>query len=288
MMISSSALKNAEDILKKSQIPSWRLDAEILLAEVLRKDRSELMIRNNLKISNKKAFTFNRYIDRRKKFEPVAYILNNKEFFSLDFFVNKNSLIPRPETELMVEKAVKIYKNKNPNVLDIGTGSGCIIISVLRHLPKSRGIGLDISNDAIKVAKFNSERLLKVYNKRIKFMNLSIEKLSNNRIFDLILANPPYINSKDIRNLSKDIKRYEPKIALDGGKDGLDVIKKVIYKSFKILKHNGTLAIEIGNNQYFAVSKLLRKNGFKETTLLKDYKNNIRCIFSTLKWRVFK
>jgi len=283
MMISSSALKNAESILKKSQIPSWRLDAEILLAEVLRKDRSELIIRNNIKISNKKAFTFNRYIDRRKKFEPVAYILNNKEFFSLDFFVNKNSLIPRPETELMVEKAIKIYQNKAPNILDIGTGSGCIIISVLRHLPKSRGIGLDISKNAIKVAKFNSKRLLKVYNKRIKFMNLSIEKLSNNRIFDLILANPPYINSKDIRNLSTDIKRYEPKIALDGGKDGLDVIKKVIYKSLKILKHNGTLAIEIGNNQYFAVSKLLRKNGFKETTLLKDYKNNIRCIFSTLK-----
>ncbi len=283
MMISSSALKNAESILKKSQIPSWRLDAEILLAKVLCKDRSELIIRNNIKISNKKAFTFNRYIDRRKKFEPVAYILNNKEFFSLDFFVNKNSLIPRPETELMVEKAIKIYQNKAPNILDIGTGSGCIIISVLRHLPKSRGIGLDISKNAIKVAKFNSKRLLKVYNKRIKFMNLSIEKLSNNRIFDLILANPPYINSKDIRNLSRDIKRYEPKIALDGGKDGLDVIKKVIYKSLKILKHNGTLAIEIGNNQYFAVSKLLRKNGFKETTLLKDYKNNIRCIFSTLK-----
>jgi len=259
------------------------LDAEILLAEVLRKDRSELIIRNNIKISNNKAFTFNRYIDRRKKFEPIAYILNSKEFFSLDFFVNKNSLIPRPETELMVEKAVKIYKNKAPNILDIGTGSGCIIISVLRHLPKSRGIGLDISKNAIKVAKFNSERLLKVYNKRIKFMNVSIEKLSNNRIFDLILANPPYINSKDIRNLSTDIKRYEPKIALDGGKDGLDVIKKVIYKSLKILKHNGMLAIEIGNNQYFAVSKLLRKNGFKETTLLKDYKNNIRCIFSTLK-----
>ena len=288
MIISSSALKNAEDILKKSQISSWRLDAEILLAEALRKDRSEIIIRNDIKISNKKAFTFNRYIDRRKKFEPVAYILNNKEFFSLDFFVNKNSLIPRPETELMVEKAVKIYKNKAPNILDIGTGSGCIIISVLRHLPKSRGIGLDISKNAIKVAKFNSERLLKVYNKRLKFMNVSIEKLSNNRIFDLILANPPYINSKDIRNLSTDIKRYEPKIALDGGKDGLDVIKKVIYKSLKILKHNGMLAIEIGNNQYFAVSKLLRKNGFKETTLLKDYKNNIRCIFSTLKWRVFK
>ena len=283
MMISSSALKNAESILKKSQIPSWRLDAEILLAEVLRKDRSELIIRNNIKISNKKAFTFNRYIDRRKKFEPVAYILNNKEFFSLDFFVNKNSLIPRPETELMVEKAIEIYKKKAPNILDIGTGSGCIIISVLRHLPKSRGIGLDISKNAIKVAKFNSERLLKVYNNRIKFMDLSIEELSNNRIFDLILANPPYINSKDIRNLSTDIKRYEPKIALDGGKDGLDVIKKVIYKSLRILKHNGTLAIEIGNNQYFAVSKLLRKNGFKETTLLKDYKNNIRCIFSTLK-----
>ena len=283
MMISSSALKNAESILKKSQSPSWRLDAEILLAEVLRKDRSELIIRNNIKISNKKAFTFNRYIDRRKKFEPVAYILNNKEFFSLDFFVNKNSLIPRPETELMVEKAIEIYKKKAPNILDIGTGSGCIIISVLRHLPKSRGIGLDISKNAIKVAKFNSEKLLKVYNKRLKFMNVSIEKLSNNRIFDLILANPPYINSKDIRNLPTDIKRYEPKIALDGGKDGLDVIKKVIYKSLRILKHNGTLAIEIGNNQYFAVSKLLRKNGFKETTLLKDYKNNIRCIFSTLK-----
>ena len=282
MIISSSALKNAESILKKSQIPSWRLDAEILLAKVLCKDRSELIIRNNIKISNKKAFTFNRYIDRRKKFEPVAYILNNKEFFSLDFFVNKNSLIPRPETELMVEKAIEIYKNKAPNILDIGTGSGCIIISVLRHLAKSRGIGLDISKNAIKVAKFNSERLLKVYNKRIKFMNLSIEKLSNNRIFDLILANPPYINSKDIRNLSTDIKRYEPKIALDGGKDGLDVIKKVIYKSKNILKINGMLALEIGNGQYKKVSQILKLNKFREKFIIKDFKNNIRCIFSIL------
>ena len=282
MMISSSALKNAESILKKSQIPSWRLDAEILLAEVLRKDRSELIIRNNIKISNKKAFTFNRYIDRRKKFEPVAYILNNKEFFSLDFFVNKNSLIPRPETELMVEKAIEIYKKKAPNILDIGTGSGCIIISVLRHLPKSRGIGLDISKNAIKVAKFNSEKLLKVYNKRLKFMNVSIEKLSNNRIFDLILANPPYINSKDIRNLSTDIKRYEPKIALDGGKDGLDVIKKVIYKAGEILKLNGLLALEIGNGQYREVSKLLFCRKFRIEYKIKDYKENIRCVISRL------
>ena len=288
MIISSLALKNAENILKKSQILSWRLDAEILLAEVLQKDRTEIITREDLKLSNEKVFIFDSYINRRKKFEPIAYILSNKEFFSLNFYVNKNSLIPRPETELMVEKAVKTFKNKAPNILDIGTGSGCIIISVLRYLPKSKGIGLDISKNAIKVAKLNSKRLLRVNNERLKFINSSIEKLSNNRIFDLILSNPPYINSKEIRNLSADIRRYEPKIALDGGKDGLDVIKKVIYKSLKILKHNGMLAIEIGNNQYFAVSKLLKENGFKVTSLIKDYKNNIRCIFSTLKWKTFK
>ena len=231
------------------------------------------------KIEIQKINNFERLIKRRSKKEPIAYILKQKEFWSKNFHVNHNTLIPRPETELMVEKIVQIFNSKDISILDIGTGTGCILLSILGELKNSRGVGVDISNKAINIAKKNSKKHFLTF--RAKFIKKSFDKIYNKK-FDLIVSNPPYIMKKDIKNLSEDIKRYEPKVALDGGNDGLDVIKKVIYKSKSILKIKGMLALEIGKGQYIKVSKILRKNNFKIKNLVSDYQENIRCILSTL------
>ena len=207
----------------------------------------------------------------------MAYILGEKEFWSKKFIVNKDTLIPRPETELLVEKLVKLFKGKKISILDIGTGSGCIILSLLSNLEKSVGLGVDISNKAILIANKNAER--HELSNRVKFLNKSFESIFSKK-FDLIVSNPPYIERKNIKNLSEDIKRFEPIMALDGGHDGLDLIKKVIYKSKRILKIKGTLALEIGNEQIKKVSKILFDNNFRIREIIKDYKNNVRCVIA--------
>ena len=161
----------------------------------------------------------------------------------------------------MVDKLVKIQKNQKISILDIGTGSGCILISLLSELNNSIGLGVDISNKAIKIAKKNAIKH-RIIN-RTKFLRASFSSIFNQK-FDLIVSNPPYIKKNDLKNLECDIKYYEPKIALDGGNDGLDVIKKVIYKTKHILKIKGMLALEIGNEQYKKVSKILLRNNFRK------------------------
>ena len=263
--------------LKKNGINTHRLDSEILLAKILKRQREELLINLDQRASLQTIKGFKKLIDRRSFKEPIAYILKEKEFWSKMFFVDKNTLIPRPETELMVEKIVSIFKNKDIKILDIGTGTGCILISILSELNKSRGVGIDISQKAIKIAIKN---LIKhKLTDQAKFYKRSFTEFYGSK-FDLIVSNPPYIKKKDIKNLDDDIKKFEPKLALDGGNDGLDVIKKVIYKSRSILKLNGMLALEIGNKQHKKVSKILRNNGFKTRFLVKDYKNNVRCILA--------
>ena len=265
--------------LQKQKIKTHRLDSEIFLSKVLNKSREQILIRLNQNMKNTEVFAFDNLIQRRLNKEPVAYIINEKEFWSKKFHVNKNTLIPRPETELLVEDLIKIYKNKNISLLDVGTGSGCIIISLLSELSNSKGVGIDISSRALKIAKQNA-LLHKVENK-IKFYDKSIIKLFKCK-FDLIVSNPPYIDTKNIKNLDDDIKKYEPLIALNGGNDGLDVIKKVIYKAKEILKINGRLAIEIGNGQSKKVSKELKINNFIIEKYIKDYKDNTRCLISKL------
>jgi release factor glutamine methyltransferase len=265
--------------LKNKNIYSHKLDSEILLSKVLNKTREELLINLNQEIEPQKISYFNRLIERRSSKEPIAYILKEKEFWSRNFLVDNNTLIPRPETELMVEKIVKIFKKKDIFFLDIGTGTGCILISILSELKNSKGIGIDISQKAIQIANANSEK--HELNQRVKFYRRSLSEIYQNK-FDLIVSNPPYIMKRDIKNLNEDIKKFEPKLALDGGNDGLDVIKKVIYKSKSILKIKGMLALEIGNEQFIKVSKILRSNKFKTRYLVKDYRENIRCILSTL------
>ena len=277
-MITSELINFGSKLLKKRGISSYQIDSEIILSHILKIPREKLLIsKENVCNSDRKKFKS--LIERRMDFEPIAYITNQKEFRSEDFFVNNNSLIPRPETELLLDPIVKIFKRKNLFFLDAGVGSGCIMISILRELKHSRGIGIDLCKKAVENSKINLNKA-KIFNRGQIFCR-SIEHFLN-RKFDLIVSNPPYILKRDINRLSDDVKKFEPIFALNGGNDGLDVIKKVIYKSQSILKLNGILALEIGTGQYLSVSKILKNNNYRELQIIKDYRNNVRCIFSTL------
>ena len=265
--------------LRKAGISSSSLDSEIILSKILKEKREKILINLKQEIDQTKISKFKNLVKRRSSKEPLAYIFKEKEFWSKFFEVSKDTLIPRPETELIVERLVKIYKGKKIRILDIGTGSGCILIGLLMELKHSNGIGIDISNKAISIAKKNAKKHL--LNKNVKFFTKKIEAI-NQGLFDLIVSNPPYIKTGLLVNVERDIKIYEPKIALDGGNDGLDVIKKVIYKSEEILKINGMLALEIGNEQKFEVSKILTKKNFRIEHTIRDYKENTRCLISRL------
>ena len=263
--------------LKYKGIKSSQIDSEILLSNILGKSRENILINLDKKISSDDIIKFNDFIERRSLKEPIAYILKEKEFWSKNFVVNKSTLIPRPETELMVEKLIKIYYGKKIFILDIGTGSGCILISLLSELKNSIGIGVDISKQALKIAKINA--LKHEVDHKLRFEKKCFSKIFYKK-FDLIVSNPPYIDQRKINKLDDDIKKFEPLIALNGGNDGLDVITKVIYKAKEILKIKGTLALEIGNEQLIKVSKILRNNNFKIKENIKDYNDNTRCLIS--------
>ena len=274
----ANTIKQASQLLKNHNIVSHELDAEIILSDIMGVTREFLIVNNNKNISKNTIKKYNHAINRRINREPVAYITGKKEFWSKNFLVNQATLVPRPETELLIYKVINFFKNKKINVLDIGTGSGCILLSILKELNLSRGIGIDVSAKAIQTAKMNSKKLNLMYRSKFKVFDINEFHIG---MYDLIVSNPPYVPSRDIRNLSKDIINYEPLLALDGGFDGLDLIIKVIYKSNSLLKKNGLLAIEIGNNQYLKVSRLLRHHGFREISKECDYNHNVRCIIST-------
>ena len=265
--------------LKIESIHSHKLDSEILLSKVLGINREQVLINLDKKIKTENIIKFNKLIKRRSSKEPVAYLLQEKEFWSKKFEINRHTLIPRPETELLVEQLVHIFKSKSINILDIGTGSGCILISLLSELKNSFGHGLEVSKNAVLTAQNNAN--IHGLRNKIKLHTRSFTKFYGKK-FDLIVSNPPYIEKFLMKNLKDDIKKFEPKIALEGGIDGLDVIKKVIYKAKEILKINGKLALEIGNNQSKKVSKELKLNNFKIEQNIKDYKENTRCLISTL------
>jgi len=273
-----NTINKASQILKNHNIHSHELDAQIILSNIMGVKRESLITNNEINISKKIMEKYDSAIKRRIKKEPVAYIIGKKEFWSEDFMVNHGTLIPRPETELLIYKIINFFKNKKINILDIGTGSGCILLSILKELNFSRGIGIDISAKAIQMAKVNSKNLNLFY--RSKFKVIDLNKFNIGK-YDLIVSNPPYIPSRDIKNLSKDITNYEPLTALNGGSDGLDLIKKVIYKSNHLLKREGLLALEIGHSQYQKVSYILRSNGYREMSKEYDFNRNVRCIMGT-------
>ena len=278
-MIINSLLKQGSNILKKQNIDSHQIDAELLLSKAIKKDRVFLLTNDKNKVSPKETSDYLNFILRRKQHEPLSYITKKKEFWSLVFNVSHNVLIPRPETEIIVEQVVNTFKGKGSlNILDIGTGSGCILLSILKELKNSCGIGIDKSLRALNIAKKNSKKLNLL--RRTKFIHCDIDNFNFGN-YDVIVSNPPYICSHGINELSEDIKDFEPRMALDGGSSGLKIISKVIIKAKKLLKNRGCLFIEIGNGQSSKVSGILTKNGFRLERKFFDYKKTIRCIMST-------
>ena len=271
-------LHQGSKILKLNNIRCFNLDSEILLSSSLNLKRADLLLNLDKKINNKEKFIFFNFIERRKNKEPIAYIIGYKEFWKKKFKVNKNVLIPRPDTETLVEHVLnELDVNSKKKILDIGTGSGCIILSILNERKKCIGVGVDISKNAIKLAKYNAK--IQHIENRIKFLNSDIDNLYGDK-YDLIISNPPYIKLHEIYGLDNDIKCYEPKMALDGGIDGYSKIRLVISKSSTLIKKKGKLFLEVGSDQIMKTLDILKKNGFYKKNIFKDLANKNRCIVS--------
>ena len=273
------AIQHGTNILINKRINTAKLDAEILMAKALKKDRKYIILNNKEDLDDKDLKYFNKLIKERASYKPIAHIINKKFFWNNEFFVNENTLIPRPDTEAIVEQVLKLTKHKNMmNILDIGVGSGCILLSILKERKNFYGTGIDISKNALDICKINAKRL-KVYG-RAKLYKSDIDKFVEAN-YDLIISNPPYIKSCELKYLESDVIKFEPKLALDGGVDGLSEIRKVIKKSSELIKKNGKFVLEIGFNQKNKVVKLLKEKGFYINCTLKDLALNDRCIVST-------
>ena len=272
-------LEFGSHILKINKIKSHNLDSELLLSFVLNSSREKILINLNEKIKKENFKKFKKLIFRRINKEPIAYITGGKEFWKSYFVVNKDVLIPRPETELIIEEMLKIIDKKSfKRLLEVGTGSGCIIISIMKERLNCRATAIDISKKAINIAKSNA-KMHHLVNK-IKFVNIDIDKFKLNK-YDFIVSNPPYINKIDLKRLDDDIKLYEPLEALKAGIDGLSEIKKLIKQSNNLLKKNGKLIFEIGKNQVDSVTNILKRNNFYINKVCKDIQSFPRVIIST-------
>ena len=273
------AINFGDKQLKSKNIKSFGLDCELLLAKVLNHTREELLINLNKKIEKKNFNHFKELLFRRKSHQPIAQLINLKEFWKNNFFINKDVLVPRPETELILEEILKITDiSSSKNILDIGTGSGCIIISILKERPNCFATAIDISKKALKVAKYNAK--IHHLENKIKFIKIDIDNFNHNK-YDFIVSNPPYIKKLSIKRLEKDVKFFEPHIALEAGFDGFREIKKLIIKSKKLLKKNGKLIFEIGEDQLKKSKRILTENGFYINKISSDIYFNPRVIIST-------
>ena len=274
-----NVLTEGTNILQKNKIPNPHLDSEILLSNLIKRDKKHIILNPKELLNSEQLNKFKCLIERRKKGEPIAYLINKKEFWKDEFFVNKDVLIPRPDTELIIEHVIKIYsKEAQLHVLDIGTGSGCILLSILKERPNFYGTGIDISKKSINVSKFNAKQLNLM--NRVKFFHSSVDNFKIGK-YDIIVSNPPYIEFLSLKYLEKDIVNFEPKLALSGGFDGFSKIRKVIIKASTLIKKNGKFILEIGFNQKNKVKKILKEESFYVNRTIKDYGNNDRCIIST-------
>jgi release factor glutamine methyltransferase len=280
-MLINEAIAFAEQELKRSNNLNSRLDSEILVSHLINIPRENIYFKLKENLPLNKTEELQKLVSRRVKKEPIAYILNSKEFWSTNFYVDRSVLIPRPETEVLIDLILSQVNNKNNylNILDIGTGSGCILISLLKELAKAKGIGVDKSSKAIAIAKKNS--ISQQVDNRAFFKNVNLEEIKFDKKFDLIVSNPPYLPDVSLKNLNSDIKLYEPKIALQGGVQGVDFLYKIIGLASKILKINGLLALEIGDNQFRILAKYLKKNRFKILDKYILINKQVRCLLAT-------
>ena len=274
-----SAVIEGTNILKNSHIKTAKLDTEILMATALGANREYIILNSYKDINDNNLYHFKKLIKERANRKPIAYLLNRKFFWDSEFYVNKNTLIPRPDTEVIIEEILRLTKFKNKiNILDIGVGSGCILLTILKERKNFYGTGIDISKKTLDICKINAKNLR--VESRTKLYKSDIDKFAKGK-YDLIVSNPPYIKSCDLKFLESDVINFEPKLALDGGLDGLSKIRIVINSSSELIKRNGKFILEIGFDQKDKVIKLLNKKGFYINSTLKDFAKNDRCIVST-------
>ena len=274
------ALKKGNSILKKNGIKSYKLDSEILMSKVFQKNRIDIILDSNKDLLDNEIQLYDNLIKQRSK-KPIAYLIGKKEFWKYEFEVTKDVLIPRPDTEIIIEQTLKLTKNKSKlKILDIGIGSGCILLSILKERKGFYGTGIDICKKTLDICMVNAKKLY--LTDRIRLFKSDVDNFNYGK-YDLIVSNPPYIKKFDLKYLEKDVYDYEPKSALDGGLDGLLKITKVIYNSSKLIKKNGVLILEIAFNQTDKVKKILRKNEYYIRDVIKDLANNNRCIVSIKK-----
>ena len=272
-------LKFGSNKLKLNNIDTHILDSELLLSYALNLPREKVLTNLDAKIKKSRFNSFKKLLYRRENKEPVAYIINNKEFWKNNFYINKDVLIPRPETEIIVEEVLKIVKPfSSKSLLDEGTGSGCIIISIIKERLNCLATAIDLSKKALNIARFNA-KMHHLINK-INFVNIDIDKIQDNK-YDFIISNPPYIKKLNLSKLDESVKFFEPYIALEAGIDGLREIKKLIIKSNKLLKRNGRLIFEIGEHQSMIVKNILNDNGYYVNKVINDISSIPRVIIST-------
>ena len=251
--------------LKEAQLEEAQLDARLLLEEICGTDHNTLLCHGDREVSEAEEEQYRKALEQRAVHVPLQHLLGYQDFMGLRFQVNEHVLIPRQDTEILVEEAMR-YLHDGMRILDLCTGSGCILLSLLHYSNDCEGTGVDISKEALQIAALNAE-LLGI---KADFLKSDLyEKVTGK--FDLLVSNPPYIERKVIPTLMEEVREYDPYIALDGGEDGLDFYRRIIGGAQDYLKRGGQILMEIGSGQAQAVSELLREAGFKEIDVCRDF-----------------
>ncbi len=269
----SEALAEATAILRGAEVAEARREAGSLLAHALKQDRTYILTHTDRAITSHDLALFRHYIARRARREPLQYITGRAEFYNLDFIVTPDVLIPRPETELAVECALEVLRaNPAPLLCDVGTGSGCIIIALLNELKNARGVALDKSTRALRIAKHNAARHDSIHRLRFVAADLFTAFDASAR-FDVIVSNPPYIAEKDLPALQAEVRDYEPRMALTPGRDGLEIFRRLLADAAKFLLPGGHLIFEAGWNQHEAITELMDVRIWKLLEVRRDLQN---------------
>ncbi len=278
------ALNKSTDYLEKKGIESPRMNAELLLADVLNCKRLELYLMYDRPLKEKELNEYRDYLKRRSTFEPAQYIIGTVEFYGLEFKVSPAVLIPRPETEILVENIINSVNEEDElHIMDIGSGSGNISIAIAVNLPNAFVTGIEISKSAIAVAEENLKN--NDVNKRVSFLNLDIlsENIDELSDFDIIVSNPPYVSKEDYGKIQKEILNYEPDIAVTDFFDGFKFYRKIISLASQVLKPKGKIFLEIGQGQSKIINEIMKENSFKEITTVQDYQKIDRVMYGVKK-----
>lgn len=283
MLTVLNALQLATGYFEKKEIPSARINAELLLSHLLNCKRLDLYLRFDQPLTENEVEEFRSMISRRGKYEPVQYIIGNTDFYGLNFLVNPSVLIPRPETEILVETIIDNHKYSGPiKILDIGSGSGNIAVSLAKNLSGSDLLSIDISEEALITAQSNAARL-NVNNVQFIKADILSNGFADDYLFDLIVSNPPYISESDYSSLQKEITLYEPKNALSDNMDGLNFYRRISRFAVEKLKLGGYLYFEMGIGQSLSVKSIMENNGFGEIKIIQDYQRIDRVIYGVKK-----